>query len=201
MLSELKQFDNDFKKEYGEIIAGADEAGRGPLAGPVCCAAVVLKQDANIKGINDSKKLSEKKREALFDVIIENCVSYSIVFLDNDKIDEINILQASLLGMKQAVEQLSVVPNVALIDGNFSVETDVCSVLAVVKGDMKSESIAAASILAKVSRDRYMKQLDTEFPEYGFAKHKGYPTKAHYQAIDSFGITKYHRKSFLKGRV
>ncbi len=201
MFSELLEFDRKLKQNYGEFLAGADEAGRGPLAGPVCCAAVVLKQDVNIEGLNDSKKLTEKKREALFDKVIENCLSYSIVFVDNKTIDEINILKASLLGMKQAAESLETKPDILLIDGNFAVETDLCKAVAVVKGDGKSAAIAAASILAKVSRDRYMKQLDLEFPEYGFAKHKGYPTKAHYQAVDQHGITKYHRKTFLKGRV
>ncbi len=201
MFSELLEFDMQLKQNYGKFLAGADEAGRGPLAGPVCCAAVVLKQDANIEGLNDSKKLTEKKREALFDVVVENCLSYSIVFVDNKKIDEINILQASLVGMKQAAELLETKPDILLIDGNFAVETELCKSIAVVKGDGKSAAIAAASILAKVSRDRYMKQLDQEFPEYGFAQHKGYPTKAHYQAIDQHGITEYHRRSFLKGRV
>ena len=178
-------------------VCGADEAGRGPLAGPVFAAAVILPRDEEIPGLNDSKKLTEKKREALFDVIIEKAVAYSIVPVDEKTIDEINILAASLLGMKTAVENLSVKPDIAYIDGNRAPKMEIPA-QAVVKGDATSASIAAASILAKVSRDRFMLQLAEEYPQYAFEKHKGYPTELHYQKIGEFGISPVHRKSFLK---
>ena len=178
-------------------VCGADEAGRGPLAGPVFAAAVILPRDKEIPGLNDSKKLTEKKREALFDVIIEKAVAYSIVPGDEKTIDEINILAASLLGMKTAVENLSVKPDIAYIDGNRTPKMEIPA-QAVVKGDATSASIAAASILAKVSRDRFMLQLAEEYPQYAFEKHKGYPTELHYQKIGEFGISPVHRKSFLK---
>ncbi len=179
------------------IICGVDEAGRGPLCGPVCAAAVILPVDCEIEGINDSKKLSEKKREQLFDVITEKALSYSIHMVDAATIDEINILQATFLAMRTAVENLSVKPDMALIDGNgkpgLAIEERT-----VVKGDAKSVSIAAASILAKVTRDRYMLEADKKYPEYFFAKHKGYGTKLHYEAIAEHGICPEHRRTFLK---
>ena len=178
-------------------VCGADEAGRGPLAGPVLAASVLLPRDEEIPGLNDSKKLTEKKREALFDVIIEKAVAYSIVPVDEKTIDEINILAASLLGMKTAVENLSVKPDIAYIDGNRTPKMEIPA-QAVVKGDATSASIAAASILAKVSRDRFMLQLAEEYPQYAFEKHKGYPTELHYQKIGEFGVSPVHRKSFLK---
>lgn len=198
-MSELFLYDKALKAEY-PLLCGVDEAGRGPLCGPVCCAAVVLKDDFVCEEINDSKKLTEKKREKLFDIIIENAVSYSIVMVDPKTIDEINILNASLLGMKNAVEQLNVTPNLVIVDGNkvppqMKVETK-----AVVKGDGKSLSIAAASILAKVSRDRYMEKLHQQYPQYRLDKHKGYPTKLHYELIAEYGIQDFYRRSFLKNR-
>lgn len=178
-------------------VCGVDEAGRGPLCGPVCAAAVILPLDCEIEGINDSKKLSEKKREQLFDIITEKAIAYSIQMVDAKTIDEINILQATFLAMRTAVENLSVKADIALVDGNgkpgLSIEERT-----VIKGDAKSVSIAAASILAKVSRDRYMLEADEKYPEYQFAKHKGYGTKLHYEMIAEHGICDEHRRTFLK---
>lgn len=191
----------DFEKEAiskgYNVVCGIDEAGRGPLCGPVCAAAVILPLDCEIEGINDSKKLSEKKREALFDVIKEKALAYSVSMVDAKTIDEINILQATFLAMRTAVENLSVKPDYALIDGNGKPGLSIAQET-VVKGDAKSVSIAAASILAKVSRDRYMKEADEKYPEYQFAKHKGYGTKLHYEMIAEHGICQEHRRSFLK---
>lgn len=178
-------------------ICGADEAGRGPLAGPVFAAAVILPKDFLIEGLNDSKKLSEKKREALYDEIVEKAVAYQICPVDEKTIDQINILEASLLAMKTAIEGLPVRPNAAYIDGSRAPRLAIPAV-PVVKGDGKSASIAAASILAKVARDRFMLALDRQYPQYGFAKHKGYPTKEHYSRIGEYGVSPVHRKSFLK---
>ena len=191
----------DFEKEAMSkgytAVCGIDEAGRGPLCGPVCAAAVILPVDCEIEGINDSKKLSEKKREALFDVITEKALAYSVSMVDAKTIDEINILQATFLAMRTAVENLSVKPDYALIDGNGKPGLSIAEET-VIKGDAKSVSIAAASILAKVSRDRYMKEADEKYPEYQFAKHKGYGTKLHYEMIAEHGICDEHRRSFLK---
>lgn len=198
MTSDLYAFDADYKLKYG-AVCGVDEAGRGPLCGPVCVAAVILDESTQINGINDSKKLSEKKREALYGEIIKNAVSYQIVFVEPQIIDEINILRATMLGMKNAVEGLSFVPNLALIDGNRCPYTDIPTQY-VIKGDAFSASIAAASILAKVTRDRYMINLAQEYPQYQLEKHKGYPTKLHYELLDKYGIQSFYRKSFLKNR-
>ena len=180
-----------------KIICGVDEAGRGPLCGPVCAAAVILPLDCGIEGINDSKKLSEKKREQLYDIITEKALAYSIQMVDAQTIDEINILQATFLAMRTAVNNLSLKPDLALIDGNGKPGLDIAE-RTVVKGDAKSVSIAAASILAKVTRDRYMLEADKKYPEYFFAKHKGYGTKLHYEAIAEHGICPEHRRTFLK---
>ncbi len=186
-----------FKPSYtGHLLAGADEAGRGPLAGDVVAAAVILDPDRPIIGLNDSKKLSEKKRELLFDEILNNSFSYGIARASVEEIDEINILHASMLAMKRAIDLLDPKCEYALIDGNRLPRDLQCPAVAVVKGDARHPAIAAASILAKVTRDREMVALDKLFPNYGFAKHKGYPTKAHMEAIDAFGVTKYHRRSF-----
>ncbi len=188
------------EKRYAEgytAVCGCDEAGRGPLCGPVVAAAVILPFGEIIEGLNDSKKLSEKKREALFDIIKEKAVAYCIAEASAEEIDEINILNASMLAMRRAVEGLSVKADFALIDGNcsrgFNIPTET-----VVKGDAKSYSIAAASILAKVTRDRGCIELDKEYPEYNIAKHKGYPTKEHMDAVRKYGPSPIHRKSFLK---
>ncbi|GLQ31165.1 ribonuclease HII [Litoribrevibacter albus] len=186
-----------FIPEYpGYLVAGADEAGRGPLAGDVVAAAVILDPNKPIVGLDDSKKLSEKKREALFDQIQEHALSFSIARASVEEIDQLNILHASMLAMKRAIESLSVAPEYALIDGNRLPPKLPCPAEAVVKGDARHAAIAAASILAKVTRDREMVALDLEYPEYGFAKHKGYPTKVHMDAIEKYGVTKHHRKSF-----
>lgn len=190
-------YENEKYNEGYKIICGVDEAGRGPLAGPVYAAAVVLEKGQTIEGVNDSKKLSEKKRELLFDKIINECKDYSIGTASEKEIDELNILQATFLAMKRAVDGLSVKPDCALVDGNQIPNLD-CDVTTVVKGDAKSESIAAASILAKVSRDRYMLEMAEKYPQYGYEKHKGYGTKLHYEMIEKYGICDIHRKTFLK---
>lgn len=190
-------YENEKYNEGYKIICGVDEAGRGPLAGPVYAAAVVLEKGQTIEGVNDSKKLSEKKRELLFDKIINECKDYSIGTASEKEIDELNILQATFLAMKRAVDGLSVKPDCALVDGNQIPNLN-CDVTTVVKGDAKSESIAAASILAKVSRDRYMLEMAEKYPHYGFEKHKGYGTKLHYEMIEKYGICDIHRKTFLK---
>ncbi|MBQ7756252.1 MAG: ribonuclease HII [Oscillospiraceae bacterium] len=193
---ELYEFDNEIRQDFS-YFCGVDEAGRGPLAGDVYAAAVVFDEGVVIEGINDSKKLSEKKRELLFDEIIEKARDYCIATASIDEIEQINILNAAMLAMKRAIEGLKELPQLALIDGNKS-PLVACETKTVVKGDATSQSIAAASILAKVARDRYMKQIDKELPEYQFSKHKGYGTKLHYEMIEKYGISKYHRPSFLK---
>lgn len=188
------------EKHYAEgytAICGCDEAGRGPLCGPVVAAAVILPRGEIIEGLNDSKKLSEKKREALFDIIKERAIAYAVAEASPAEIDEINILNASMLAMRRAVRALHIKADFALIDGNcsrgFEIPTET-----VVKGDAKSYSIAAASILAKVTRDRQCIELDAAYPEYGIAKHKGYPTKDHMEAVRKYGVAPIYRRSFLK---
>ena len=180
-----------------QLICGVDEAGRGPLAGPVCAAAVILPVDCEIEGLNDSKKLSEKRREALFEMIIEKAISYGIGWSDQEEIDQVNILQATFLAMSRAVSQLSPAAEFALIDGNRMPSLNIPGE-AIVKGDGQCACIAAASILAKVSRDRLLIEMDRQYPEYGFAQHKGYGTKTHYAAFMRYGILPVHRRSFLK---
>lgn len=192
----MKDFDNKFYSEKIKIICGVDEAGRGPLAGPVVAAAVIFGNGKIIPGINDSKKLDEKTRERLFTEIIANAVSYGIGIVDHIKIDEINILNASLLAMKIAVEKLEIEPHLILIDGNKTFPSSVPT-QAIVKGDSKSYSIAAASILAKVTRDRIMKKEAEKFPYYSWHTNKGYPTKVHIKAIQKYGACSLHRKTFL----
>ena len=196
-MTELWEYENEVYAEGYKLICGVDEAGRGPLAGPVCAAAVILPRNTVIEGLNDSKKLSEKKREALFEVIKEKALSYGIAYASVEEIEELNILNATYLAMNRAISQLSPKPELALIDGNRStgIETESRTV---VKGDAKCADIAAASILAKVSRDRLMKEMAEIYPQYGFEKHKGYGTKAHYDAIREFGPSPIHRLSFLK---
>ena len=179
------------------IICGVDEAGRGPLAGPVCAAAVILPPHAEIPGLNDSKKLSDKRRRELFPVIKEQAVAYGIGIATHEEIDEINILQATYLAMERAIQALGVQPELALIDGNRAKDFGI-PVETVVKGDSRSASIAAASILAKVTRDDMMLELAETYPEYQFEIHKGYGTKAHYAALDQHGICPIHRRTFLK---
>ena len=179
------------------IICGVDEAGRGPLAGPVCAAAVILPPHAEIPGLNDSKKLSDKRRRELFPVIKEQAVAYGIGIATHEEIDEINILQATYLAMERAIQALGVQPELALIDGTRAKDFGI-PVETVVKGDSRSASIAAASILAKVTRDDMMLELAETYPEYQFEIHKGYGTKAHYAALDQYGICPIHRRTFLK---
>ncbi len=191
------KYENEAYNDNYTVICGVDEAGRGPLAGPVYAAAVVLEKGQIIEGVNDSKKLSEKKREMLFDKIIAECKDYSIAYATEKEIDEINILNATFLAMRRAVEGLKVKPDLALIDGNRCPKLDIDE-KAIVKGDANSISIAAASILAKVSRDRFMLEMAKKYPEYNFEKHKAYGTKAHYEALDKYGPCEIHRKTFLK---
>ena len=193
----LKEFDKAFYNESIKIIAGVDEAGRGPLAGPVVAAAVIFDKDFHIEGVNDSKKVSASKREELFDKIICTSLSCGIGIVDNEEIDSINILQASLKAMKIAVSRLTYTPDLVLIDGNKTFNSSL-NLKAIVKGDSKSFSIAAASIIAKVTRDRLMQAAALEYPVYGWESNKGYPTKKHFDYIEKFGITPLHRKSFLK---
>lgn len=191
------EFENDKYEKGFTAVCGCDEAGRGPLCGPVVAAAVILPRGLVIEGLNDSKKLSLKKREALFDIIKEKAIAYAVAEASPEEIDEINILNASQLAMRRAVEALKVKADFALIDGNcsrgFNIPTET-----IVKGDSKSYSIAAASILAKVTRDRQCIELDREYPMYEIAKHKGYPTKDHMELVRKYGPSPIHRKSFLK---
>lgn len=194
---EREQWNNGYK-----LLCGVDEAGAGPLAGPVYAAAAILSREVEIPGLNDSKKLPEKKREALYDLITAKAEAWSVAFVTAEEIDELDILNARMLAMQRAIDGLPVKPDLALIDGNrdhgsrVSIETPHVTL---VGGDGKSASIAAASILAKVSRDRYVsRELDALYPQYGFAKHKGYGTKAHYAALDQYGPCPAHRKTFLK---
>lgn len=189
--------ENEYKAKGFDIICGIDEAGRGPLAGPVYAAAVILPPDCVIDGLNDSKKLTEKKREKLFDEIKEKALAYGVASADEKEIDKINILNATFLAMKRAVDALSVKPELALVDGNQKPHTGLEEVT-VVKGDAKSMSIAAASVLAKVSRDRFMLEEAEKYPQYEFEKHKGYGTKLHYEKIAQYGVCEIHRRTFLK---
>lgn len=197
----MPEVENIYYEKGYTNIAGVDEVGRGPLAGPVCAAAVILPKGLIIEGVDDSKKLSEKKREKLYDEIIEKALSYSVVFVEPEKIDEINIRQATHLAMQKAIDELDIKPDFLLVDGNdkipfIGVECDY-----IIKGDLKFECIAAASIVAKVTRDRYMVEMDEKYPQYGFAKHKGYGTKLHMEAIREYGLTPLHRRTFITDKV
>ncbi len=180
-----------------EMICGVDEAGRGPLAGPVCAAAVILPKGLEIPGLNDSKKLTDKRRRELMPIIKEQALAYGIAFASHEEIDQINILQATFLAMQRALDQLNIRPDLALIDGNRQKDFGI-NVETVVKGDSRSANIAAASVLAKVTRDEYMELMAREYPGYGFDIHKGYGTKAHYEALRTLGPCPIHRMSFLK---
>ncbi|MDY4587274.1 MAG: ribonuclease HII [Oscillospiraceae bacterium] len=193
---DLSGFDSSFRAEYG-VVCGIDEAGRGPLAGDVFAAAVVFDEGTVIEGVNDSKKLTKKRREALFDEICSKARAYCIASASVDEIERLNILQADFLAMQRAYKGLGIKAGIVLVDGNQLPELDT-QMKYVIKGDARSASIAAASILAKVSRDRYMKQMAEKYPQYGFDKHKGYGTKAHYAAVDEFGLCEIHRRSFFK---
>ena len=193
----LWEIENALKEQGTGVICGVDEAGRGPLAGPVCAAAVILPDGEIIPGLNDSKKLTDKKRRELFPIIKEKAIAYGIAFASEKEIDEINILQATFLAMKRAIEQLDGKADFALIDGNRETDFGV-PCMTVVKGDSRSANIAAASVLAKVTRDMYMEELAEKHPEYGFEIHKGYGTKAHYAALTAHGMCDAHRRTFLK---
>lgn len=193
---ELFLYENEAKKKGFKFICGIDEAGRGPLAGPVFAAAVILRENEEIKGLNDSKKLSEKKREELFPIICDRAISYCIAFATESEIDQVNILNATYIAMKRAQEGLCIPADYALVDGNRMPPLEILGET-IIKGDAKSASIAAASILAKVSRDRLMYEIDKIYPEYSFAKHKGYGTKIHIEALKKYGPCKIHRRTFL----
>lgn len=190
-------YENKYKSLGYKLIAGMDEAGRGPLAGPVACAACIMPLDDIIEGVNDSKKLTEKKREELFDKIIEKAVAFKICFIDNETIDEINILEATKRGMEQAINGLFIKPDFVLVDAVKGLNLDV-EYLPIIKGDALSYNIACASILAKVSRDRLMLELDKIYPAYNFKKHKGYGTKEHIENLKKYGKCPIHRNSFIK---
>ena len=196
-MTELWTLENEIYAEGFSLICGVDEAGRGPLAGPVCAAAVILPRGLEIDGLNDSKKLTEKKREALYDPIREQAIAYGIAFATVEEIEELNILNATFLAMNRAIEQLNPVPELTLIDGNRSTGIRFPS-RCVVKGDARCADIAAASVLAKVTRDRYMLEMAGKYPEYHFEQHKGYGTKLHYDALREYGPSPIHRMSFLK---
>ena len=197
-MSELWNFEHAAMEEGFSLICGVDEAGRGPLAGPVCAAAVILPPDLELEGLNDSKKLSEKRREALYPLICEQALAYGIAFASEQEIDELNILQATFLAMRRAVGQLGLKPDLALVDGNREPDFGDIPVRTIIKGDSRSANIAAASILAKVTRDRFMLEQDAVYPQYGFAVHKGYGTQKHYATLREFGPCPIHRRSFLK---
>ncbi len=196
-MTDLWELENEIYDSGVSLICGVDEAGRGPLAGPVCAAAVILPRNIEIAGLNDSKMLSEKNREKLYDEICEKAVSFGIAFASVEEIEELNILNAAMLAMNRAIAQLDPQPELALIDGNRSSAIEVNS-RCVVKGDAKCADIAAASILAKVTRDRYMLKMAQKYPEYHFERHKGYGTKLHYEVLREYGPCEIHRPSFLR---
>ena len=200
-LNTLKVIEEDLHKKGFEKICGIDEAGRGPLAGPVVVAGVIMPKDSFIEGVNDSKKVSEKKRELLYDKILDEAISYSVSIIGQDIIDEINILNATKKGVTTVIEGLDVKPNLIVIDALEHIDTKGIPYESIIKGDAKCYSISAASIIAKVTRDRIMREWDKIYPQYGFAKHKGYGTSAHISAIKEYGLCPIHRKSFTKNFV
>ena len=198
-LKALKEYEDSLHNEYGvEYICGIDEAGRGPLAGPVSVAAVIMPKDSFIEGVNDSKKISEKKREILYDKIKEEAIAWSVILLDEKGIDELNILNATKKALTMALQDLKVKPDRILVDALEHIDTLGIPYTPIIKGDAKVYSIACASILAKVTRDRVMREWDKVYPQYGFAKHKGYGTAQHINAIKEYGICNIHRKTFVK---
>ena len=200
-LIELKKIDKEFFDKGVKYIAGIDEAGRGPLAGPVVVASVILPQDSMIEGINDSKKVSEAKREKLYDIIINEAISYGVGIIYQDEIDEINILQATKKGLTEAIKQMEIKPNIIMVDALSGIDTLGIPYKSIIKGDAKCYSIAAASIIAKVTRDRIMREWDKVYPEYGFGSHKGYGTAKHIAAIREFGPCPIHRRTFIKNFI
>ncbi len=200
-LTNLKSHENDLHKKGFKYICGIDEAGRGPLAGPVVVASVIMPEDSMIEGVNDSKKVSEKKREAIYDQIIEEAISYSVAIIDQDEIDEINILNATKRGLTTTLKELSVKPDLILVDALEHIDTLGIPYEPIIKGDAKAYSISAASIIAKVTRDRIMREWANVYPEYGFEVHKGYGTAKHIAAIKEHGICRIHRKTFTKNFI
>lgn len=200
-LEQLKKIEQDIYQEGYSWIAGIDEAGRGPLAGPVVVASVILPKDSKIEGVNDSKKVVEAKRERLYEEITKQAISYAVGIVDQREIDEMNILQATKKALTQSIEGLSKQPDIIVVDALTKIDTHHIPYRSIIKGDAKCYSIAAASIIAKVTRDRIMRQWDEIYPMYGFEKHKGYGTKAHMDAIKEYGICPLHRKSFVKNII
>ena len=200
-LTKLKEIEAKLYEQGNQYLCGIDEAGRGPLAGPVVVAAVVMPKDSMIEGVNDSKKVSEKKREKLYQEITSTAIAWEVGIIDQKEIDDINILNATKKGLTTALKELEVKPNLILVDALTNIDTLGIPYQSIIKGDAKCYSIAAASIIAKVTRDRIMRQWDEVYPEYGFAKHKGYGTKAHIEAIKEYGICSLHRKSFIKNFI
>ena len=197
-LIKLKEIEEEIYNSGTEYICGIDEAGRGPLAGPVVVAAVIMPRNSMIEGVNDSKKVSEKKRESLYEIITNEAIAYGVGIIDQKEIDRINILNATKEGLTMAVKELSIRPNLILVDALKNIDTDGIEYRSIIKGDAKCYSIAAASIIAKVTRDRIMRQGDEVYPQYGFSKHKGYGTAAHIAAIEEYGLCPLHRLSFVK---
>ena len=200
-LQELKKIEEDIYSQGNKYICGIDEAGRGPLAGPVVVASVIMPMDSMIEGINDSKKVSEKKREKLYDEIVENAISYSVGIVDQKEIDRVNILNATKAGLTESIRGLKVKPDIILVDALTGIDTCGIPYQSIVKGDAKCYSIAAASIIAKVTRDRIMRQWHEVYPEYNFIQHKGYGTAAHIAAIKEYGLCPLHRLSFVKNII
>ena len=200
-LTNLKEIENEIYNSGIETICGIDEAGRGPLAGPVVVAGVIMPKDSMIEGVNDSKKVSEKKREKLYDLILEEAISYSVAIIGQDIIDEINILNATKQGVTQVVEGLDIRPDLILVDALTHINTKGVPYESIIKGDAKCYNIAAASIIAKVTRDRIMRQWDEIYPQYGFVNHKGYGTSKHIEAIKEYGLCPIHRRSFTKNFI
>ena len=197
----LKEHENELRNKGFKTICGIDEAGRGPLAGPVVVASVIMPEDSMIEGVNDSKKISEKKREKIYEQILEEAVSYGIAIIGQDEIDEINILNATKKGLTVSLQELTEKPDLIVVDALSGIDTMAIPYESIIKGDAKCYSIAAASILAKVTRDRIMREWDKVYPEYGFEKHKGYGTAAHIAAIKENGICPIHRRSFTKNFI
>ena len=197
-LIEIKKIDKEFFDMGMQYVCGIDEAGRGPLAGPVVVASVIMPKDSMIEGINDSKKVSESKREKLYDIILNEAISYGVGIISQQEIDDINILQATKKGLTEAIKGMKIRPDVILVDALTGIDTLGIPYKSIIKGDAKSYSIAAASIIAKVTRDRIMREWDKVYPEYGFAGHKGYGTAKHIEAIKKYGITPLHRQTFCK---
>lgn len=200
-IKELKEIERELHKKGFKNICGIDEAGRGPLAGPVVVAGVIMPEDSMIEGVNDSKKISEKKRELLYDEILEEAISYSVAIIGQDVIDDINILNATKQGVTNVVRELDIRPNLIVIDALQHIDTDGIPYDSIIKGDAKCYSIAAASIIAKVTRDRIMREWDEVYPQYGFRQHKGYGTSMHIAAIREYGLTPIHRRSFTKNFI